>query len=722
MNNESKNKSLRIVRSILLLVFAMALSLPNGSVSAEVKGTTPAPAGSPQVITPENIRGIHLLHWFGQGAYTGSVAQQPNGSLLAAVTSSGVALLDRQSGEQTGFIPIGLQPTALSISPAGTTLAIVVNYPSGKLGGFMGLPVVNQQIQLYTLPDGNPKGQPITDLGECANSNIWDIAFTPDGAELVFEKKYGVNDDKDVRKFCVASLTEGKVTRTKEMAKDSSMVISPDGEVVASVDKQGSRLSIFSTHDFSLVHEFEISPSDYPEFSFSSSGQYLGLRTFGEENSNTPPMIQIWSLANGKLLYSGSPSTKEDSFTAFEVDEDSGTIYLGTQFGWVEIVSADSGKVTKQLGPFTWTAYSLTGNPAGATSFEQPAMIKSIILSADRQELIVSENLTTYGQPSAVHLFQLPGYTETHTFRGASAGSESLEIAFSPDSSRLALTGTKNGNTEVYDVQSGQLILDLAGHTKTTNQVRFSPDGKTIATCSDDTDIRLWDAQTGALLRTLAGHQGRVTHIAFSPDSSWLVSGADDNTLRRWNVVDGTLLDTLQLGDENWRVELLEVLQDNVSVVYRISRYPSPYTGYVQKQILWNTQSSESRSIGTDKIHITQFANDRQHFGAYSDNSRMAGTLQADGSLSVTDAFRSPYGNGALTLPAISPNHRLVVSGNGFGLQAWELSGSTLTFIDLLAADQPMPSYGNEYLFSPDGKYLAFTSGGVAYLLGVPTE
>ncbi len=722
MNNESKRTSFRIIRSMLLFVFTMALSLPNGSVSAEVQGTTPVPAGSPQVITPENIRGIRLLQWFGQGAYTGSMALQPNGSLLAAATSSGVALLDRQSGEQTGFIPIGLQPTALSISPDGTNLAVVVDYPSGNLGGFMGLPVVNQQIQLYALPDGSLKGQPITDLGECANSNIWDIAFTPDGTDLVFEKKYGVNDDRDIRKFCVASLAEGKVTRTKELTNVSSMAISPNGEVVASVDKQGSRLSIFATHDFNLVRELEVSPSDYYEFSFSSNGQYFGLRTFGEQNGNTPPMIQIWSLANGKLVYSGSPTTKEDSFTAFEVDGDTGTIYLGTQFGWVEIISADSGKVDKQLGPFTWTAYSLTGNPDGATSFEQPAMIKSIILSPDRQELIVSENLTTFGQSSAVHLFQLPGYAETHTFRGASAGSESPEIAFSPDGSSLALAGAKDGNVEVYDIQSGKLILDLAGHMKTTNQVRFSPDGKIIATCSDDADIRLWDAQTGALMRTLTGHQARVTHIAFSPDSSWLVSGADDNTIRRWNVADGRLLETLDLGAENWRTGFLQILEDNISVIYQIAKYPSPYIGFIQKQVLWNTQSGKSKTIGGSDIHITQISNGEELFAGYSDSGRIVGTLQTNGSMAISASFKSPYGNGALTLPAISPDQRLVVSGNGFGLQAWELSGSTLTFIDLLAADQPMPAYGNEYLFSPDGKYLAFTSNGVAYVLGVPSK
>jgi hypothetical protein len=53
-------------------------------------------------------------------------------------------------------------------------------------------------------------------------------------------------------------------------------------------------------------------------------------------------------------------------------------------------------------------------------------------------------------------------------------------------------------------------------------------------------------------------------------------------------------------------------------------------------------------------------------------------------------------------------------------LHAWELKENALDFLGLVATQEAMPSYGNEYLFSPDGKYLAFTNGdGTAYLLGV---
>jgi WD40 repeat protein len=718
----------RTFRSRAHGLIAIALLLPFLLNVGNVLAQENTSSGTSEEITPENIQNLELLHWFGQGAFSGSLAQQAGGNLMAAITTSGVALLDRESGEQTGFIPIGLEPNALSISPDGSTLAIVVNYPTGELDGFMGLPAYNPQIQLYTLPEGTQKAEVIQDLGECADSNIEDIAFTPDGAELVFEKKYSIQTDD--KKFCLASLAEGKVTRTLDMSENAIMAISPKGDYVAAIEKQSDKVLIYATSDFNLVRELSIPVTDWPELIFSHSGRSIAVRTLTADDQETYS-IRIWNLEDGKEIYSGKPALEysdemgqNDMITTFEITEDQETVYLGTYFGYVAMLDVKTGELEKQLGPFTWTSYGLTGNPGGVTSYETSATIKTILLSPDEKMLIASEDLTIYGQSGSIHIFQMPAGKEVSVFSGSSAGSESLGIAFSPDSSQIALAGSRDGKVEIYNTGDGQVVMELEGHTLVVNQVMFSPDSKIIATCSDDTTIRLWDAQTGSPIRTLSGHQGRVNRIVFSPDSSWLLSGADDNTLRRWNVVDGKLIETLELGNENWRVDFLDIMNDNASVIYRISKYPSPYIGYIQKQMLWNTQTGDSKAIGgSNTYYITQLASGKELFSGYSyDSGRIVGTLQADGSMAITSSFNSPYGNGALSLPAIAPNHQLVISGNGFGLHAWKLSGNALNFLGLVAADQSVPSYGNEYLFSPDGKYLAYTSGGVAYLMGVKAE
>jgi hypothetical protein len=182
--------------------------------------------------------------------------------------------------------------------------------------------------------------------------------------------------------------------------------------------------------------------------------------------------------------------------------------------------------------------------------------------------------------------------------------------------------------------------------------------------------------------------------------------------------------ETLELGNEYWRVDFLDILADNTSVVYRISKYPSPYIGYLTKQMIWNTSSGEQNAIGGSDIYITGLAMENDLFLGFtmSGGKRAVGTFQGDGSMRITATFQSPYGTGALGNETISPDKRLIVSGNGFGLHAWEYKEDALDFLGLVVTQEAIPNYGMDYLFSPDGKYLVFTSGGVAYLLGVAEQ
>ena len=79
---------------------------------------------------------------------------------------------------------------------------------------------------------------------------------------------------------------------------------------------------------------------------------------------------------------------------------------------------------------------------------------------------------------------------------------------------------------------SGQLTATLEGHTGGVRSVSFSPDGKTLATGSDDSTARLWDVGSGQLTATLEGHTGGVNSVSFSPAGKTLATGSDDKTAR----------------------------------------------------------------------------------------------------------------------------------------------------------------------------------------------
>jgi len=60
----------------------------------------------------------------------------------------------------------------------------------------------------------------------------------------------------------------------------------------------------------------------------------------------------------------------------------------------------------------------------------------------------------------------------------------------------------------------------------------WRPDGKRLATASDDTTAKAWDAESGKELLTLGGHSGAVFSVAWSPDGKRLASASDDRTVQ----------------------------------------------------------------------------------------------------------------------------------------------------------------------------------------------
>ena len=65
----------------------------------------------------------------------------------------------------------------------------------------------------------------------------------------------------------------------------------------------------------------------------------------------------------------------------------------------------------------------------------------------------------------------------------------------------------------------------------------FSPDGKTLASGSEDRTVKLWDVASGKNTATVKEHTGSVFSVAFSPDGKMLASASQDETIKLWRVM-----------------------------------------------------------------------------------------------------------------------------------------------------------------------------------------
>ena len=66
--------------------------------------------------------------------------------------------------------------------------------------------------------------------------------------------------------------------------------------------------------------------------------------------------------------------------------------------------------------------------------------------------------------------------------------------------------------------------------------VAYSPNGQQLASASYDKTIKIWDVNSGQLLKTLTGHSSLVFSIAYSPNGKQLASASLDNTIILWDL------------------------------------------------------------------------------------------------------------------------------------------------------------------------------------------
>jgi WD40 repeat protein len=402
------------------------------------------------------------------------VSFTPDGQQLAVATMS------------DGFILIDLSTGKALLRPGdwGWLTRVVVS-PDGR----MALTASDEyRVLMWDLKTGE-----MLKYLEGVNSGVFGLSISPDGKRAlggsVTTIEWDLDTGEQVRQFIFDA---------------NAIAYTPDGRstLIGSTDMT---LRLLALQSGAEIRRLPAGVSHIRGAAYTPDG----LTVLTDDTS----FLSLWDLRTSNNIWT-EPSKR--GFWEIAVSPDGKQALTSEQGGSVSLWDVATGKVLKRLesdGSFKGhvdLVYGAAFHPSGKFALTSASAIGNPLIYWDLETA------------KPVWLFDTNGV---------------LGVAISPDG-RTALSAEEGGVVNWWDLEKGELIRRLAGHTNLVWSVAFVDDRMALSASEDSTMI-LWDLESGTAVRSFLGHSGAIKRVVLSPDKRLALSASRDGTAILWDVQTG---------------------------------------------------------------------------------------------------------------------------------------------------------------------------------------